>query len=112
MPPMNTLKTLAFAALLSTLSLVSVAQTSVTIKPAAAVHHTPHVAPTSKAKPKHIKPKPKLKTVAHVTKKPVATKSKLTQTSLAKKKAAARKKTITAQHGKTISAKHGITVSR
>ena len=109
---MNTFKTLAFAALVSTLSLASVAQTPVAIKPAAAAHHTPHVAPTSKAKPKHVKPKPKLKTAAHVTKKPVAKKSKLTQTSLAKKKAAARKKTITAQHGKAVSAKHAITVAR
>ena len=102
---MNTLKTLAFAALLSTLSLVSVAQTPVGAQPGAAHHATP-MASTSKpkAKPKHVKPKPKLKTASHVAKKPVAKKSRLTQTSLAKKKAAARKKTI--------SAKQGITVSR
>ena len=104
---MNTLKTLAFAALLSTLSLVSVAQTPVGAQPGAAHHATP-MASTSKpkAKPKHVKPKPKLKlkTASHVAKKPVAKKSGLTQTSLAKKKAAARKKTI--------SAKQGITVAR
>ena len=101
---MNTLKTLAFAALLTTLSLVSVAQTPVGAKPGVA-HHAPHLAATSqpKAKPKHVKPKPKLKTAAHVAKKPVAKKSRLTQTGLAKKKAARKK---------TISAKQGITVSR
>ena len=101
---MNTLKTLTFAALLSTLSLVSVAQTPVGAQPGAA-HNATHVASTSKpkAKPKHVKPKPKLKTAAHVAKKPVAKKSRLTQTGLAKKKAARKK---------TISAKQGITVSR
>ena len=101
---MNTLKTLAFAALLSTLSLVSDAQTPVAVKPVAAAQHTAHVAPASKAKPKHVKPKSKLKTASHVAKKPVAKKSRLTQTSLAKKKAAA--------HKKTTSARQGITVSR
>lgn len=98
---MNTLKTLALAALLSTLSLVSVAQTPVAIKPAGAAHPTTHVASTSR--PKHVKPKPKVKTVAHVAKKPVAKKSKLTQTSQAKKKAAARKKMISAKQGITVS---------
>ena len=102
---MNTLKTLTFAALLSTLSLVSVAQTPVGAQPGAA-HNATHVASTSKpkAKPKHVKTKPKLKTAAHVAKKPVAKKSRLTQTGLAKKKAA--------PHKKTIGAKQGITVSR
>jgi hypothetical protein len=98
---MNTLKILAFAALLSTLSLVSVAQTPAGIKPAAA-HHAIHKAPTSKAKSKHIKPKPK--TVTHGAKKPVAKKSSLKHSSLAKKK--------TGAHKKAVSAKHGITVSR
>jgi hypothetical protein len=100
---MNTLKTLAFAALLSSMSLVSVAQTTAGFKPAAAQHAT-HKVPTSKAKSKHVKPKPKVKTVAHSAKKPVAKKSGLTKTSLAKKKAAA--------HKKAASSKHGITVSR
>ncbi len=99
---MNTFKTLTFAALLSTLSLVSVAQTPAGIKPAAALHVT-HMAPTSKAKPKYIEPKPKLKTVAHSAKKPAAKKSRLTQTSLAKKKAAARKKAVGAKHGIAVS---------
>jgi hypothetical protein len=100
---MNTLKTLAFAALLSSMSLVSVAQTTAGFKPAAA-HHATHKAPTSKAKSKQVKPKPKVKTVAHSAKKPVAKKSGLTKTSLARKKAAA--------HKKAASSKHGITVSR
>jgi hypothetical protein len=98
---MNTFKTLAFAALLSSLSLVSIAQTPGAIKPAAAQDAT-HMAPTSKAKLKHVKAKHKLKTVAHGAKKPGARKSRPTQTSLAKKKAAAHKKAVSAKHGITV----------
>jgi len=94
---MKTFKTLVFAALLSTIALVSVAQAAGATQPAAG-HHSKHVTAASKSEHKHVKPKAKAKKVAHAAKKPGTKKSKASQTSVVKKKTAPRK-TITAVHG-------------
>ena len=97
---MKTFKTLVFAALLSTIALVSAAQTNGTTQSAAG-HNSKHVTTATTSEHKHVKPKSKAKRVAHAVKKPGTKKSKASHHRHAKKKAAAAKKTITANHRNT-----------
>lgn len=97
---MKTFKTLVFAALLSTIALVSAAQTNGAIQSAAG-NNSKHVTTASTSEHRHVKPKSKAKKVAHAAKKPGAKKSKTSHHRHSKKKGAAAKKTITANHGNT-----------